>query len=98
MAFRRLAGQCGAITASDICCHTALRRDAASGIETPALGLARTRSQKLPGPSSGAALGFTCGRAATAIVRSAIEPTFAPTKPRGLTPTTVTGTPLSRTV
>src|ERR671919_2415777 len=98
MAFRRDAGQWGAITGSDICGHTAFRRAVACGIETPALGLASTRSQKLPEPSSGAALGFTCGRAAAGIVISVIEPTFAPTNPRGLTPATVTGIPFIRTV
>ena len=48
--------------------QTALSRAVAAGIETPARGLASTRSQKLPGPSSGAALGLTWGSAATAIV------------------------------
>ena len=98
MPLRRLAGQCGAITRSAICGHTELRRAVACGIDTPSAGLASMRSQKLPGPSSGAAPGFTCGSAATAIVMSAMKPTVAPTKPRGLTPTTVTGTPLTSTV
>ena len=65
---------------------------------TPGAGRARTRSQKLPGSSSGAAVGLTCGSAATGMVMSATAPTLAPTKPRGLTPTIGHGTPLMRSV
>ena len=98
ISFRREAGQCDAITESASRGQTALSRAVAAGIETSARGLARTLNQKLPGPSSGAMAGLTRGSAPTAIVTSAMAPTFAPTKPRGLTPMMVTGTPLIRSV
>ena len=65
----------------------------ACSIEMPAAGLASTRSQKLPRSSSDADSGYTRGSAAAAMVMLARAPTLAPTKPRGLTPTIVTGTP-----
>jgi hypothetical protein len=98
ISFLRDSGHCGLIAGCAIAGHAADSRAAASSREIPGRSRASARSQKLPRPSSPASVGLTAGSAATAIVTSAVAPTLAPVKPRGLTPTMSAATPFSTIV
>ena len=86
------------MTESPIRDHATARRALACAIDTSGAGLASTTSRKFPGVMISAIIRFTLLNAAMAIVRSAVDPTVAPTKPGGLTPTMVTGAPLTSSV